>query len=173
MVRFFRYGIFPNLRRGNVSVLAFALGFGFLAGSLLAALESGYALQLISDAARTPVSYGAILAVMALPVLFTVYAAFIQRPWMLILISCLKATAFSYLSACILQLYGEGAWLMLALLLFSDHLTLPLLCWIWIRYLRHGPRVVFRDMPAVILLLSGIVFLDYSFISPYLARLLS
>ena len=173
MVRFFRYGFSKVPRRGNVSVLAFVLGFGFLSGSVLAAMACDSCDVLIAAAADHPAAPGALLAVILLPFLFSAFAVYIRQRWLLILVSYLKAAAFSYISGCVLQMYGQSGWLMVTLLLFSDYLALPLLCWVLVRSMNCGTRATYRTIPIVFFLVSGIVFLDCRFISPYLMRLLS
>ena len=173
MVRFFRYRYSDPTRRRNVSVLAFVLGCGFLFGSILSALPGNSDCMLITAAADYPASAGALLAVTLLPFLFTAFALFIRRRRLLLLISYLKASAFSYICGSVLRMYGQSGWLLVTLLLFSDCLALPLLCWVWIRSLDDGRRVALRVIPVVFFLVSGIAFLDCRLISPYLARLIS
>ena len=173
MVRFFHSELSLASRRVNITALAVALGFGFLSGSFIAAQSSANGYSMIGIAAGQSVIFSSLLSVAALPFLFTAFAAYIRQGWLLIGIAFAKAFVFSYFSAGVMHLYGASGWLVLVMLLFTDLFALPLLCWVWIRILNHGPKILLRSLSIAFLLLFAIAFLDYRFISPNLVNLLS
>ncbi len=173
MVRFFHARYFRISRRRNVTILAFALCFGFIAGSATAFMAYQPGHHFITNAAQSSVSYLGLLSVMILPLVFIAFAAYIGQIWLLIPIASIKAFLFSYCCACVLRLYCASGWLILVLLLFADCFSITLLCWVCIRVINHGRQMLFRSFLVSSILLAGITFLDYRYISPFLVKLLS
>lgn len=170
MVRYFRVPFSPILRRGSATVLAFTLCCGFLFGSLFAALSGSFSFSMMRTAMISRVSIVSLFAVMLLPLLFTAYAVWSGRLWLVIPVAFCKAVSFGFLGASVMCVQGNSGWLLRLLFLFSDSLTFPILCWFWVRALDR--RGIYRDMSVVCSLILGIVILDCQFISPFLVNLL-
>lgn len=69
--------------------------------------------------------------------------------------------------------YGSAGWLVRWLLMFSDILTLPLLCLFWLRAFSHerSQSLCFAAAVGVIAVFIG--SLDYTVVSPFAAMLIS
>lgn len=173
MVRFFRTSFIAASRRSSAVVLAFVLFCGFSAGAFLASWSGQFPLSLMRAATQNCVSIVNLFLVMLLPFLFTALAVYVGRLWLLFPIAFLKAFIFGYLGSCVLHLYGTSGWLIRFLLMFSDCLSLPVLCWFWLRMLCRTGADMGRRFLAAVCMLFGIVSLDYQFISPFLVDILS
>ena len=173
MVRFFRSNFLCLPRRKLAAVLAFVLCCGFLIGVFCAAGSVGCLDTLISVAARQQPSLAGLFMVVLLPLFASLIVAYAHQLWALIPISFLEAFSGGYLGAQVLRIYGASGWLVRLLLLFSDCIALPVLCWFWMRVADSGTTNLRRNFLAAFSILSGIVLLDCQFISPFLVRLLS
>lgn len=172
MVRFFHCLFSEPSRRVNAMVLAFALLLGYLLGSICVDFMNPDLFLLMRIGAKAGVSIVCLLPVLLLPFLFSAIAVFIGLKWLVIPVAFLKAFLFSYLCCHILTLFPDSGSLFAVLFLFSDILSLPVMCWFWIRCI-CGRDVGARAVMVVILAISGIGFLNYQVISPFLASLLS
>ena len=173
MVRIFPSCFTSVIRRASAVILAFTLICGSAFGAFLSTQTEHASLSLMHTAAESGVSIVSLLCVVLLPFLFTVFAVYIRRFWLVIPICFWKVFSFAYLYCAVLFSYGSSGWLVGILLMFSDILALPVLCWFWMRVLRSGRADWIRNSCGVFLLLSGIVILDSSYLSPYLVFLLS
>lgn len=173
MVRFFHARFFSPSRKVNVIVLAFTLISGYALGSFFATGVSDSAVSLMRTAIVCRVSIVCLLPVILLPFLFTAFAVSIHRLWLFIPLAFCRAAAFGYLASIILCAFGSSGWLIFSLFLFSDFISMPLLCWFWIRSLNCFGRNTFGNLTIISAVLSGIVFLDCQFVSPFLVTLLS
>ena len=172
MVRFFRCLFFESSRRVSAMVLAFTLLLGYLLGSFCVGCAESSLFLLMRTGAKAGVSIVCLLPVLILPFLCSAIAVYIGLKWLIIPIAFLKAFLFSYLCCHILMLFPDSGSLFTVLFLFTDILSLPLLCWFWFRCI-CSREVGIRTVLAVILNISGIGFLNYQVISPFLASLLS
>ena len=173
MVRFFRTRFSLVSRKVNVIVLAFAVITGYALGSFLATGAAQSTLILMRTAILGRVSIVCLLPVILLPFLFTAFAVYIGRLWLFIPLAFFHTAAFGYLASIILCSFGTSGWLIFILFLFSDCISMPLLCWFWIRNLEGAGRNSFRNFVVLFVLLIGIAFLDHNFVSPFLVTLLS
>ena len=172
MVRFFHCLFLESSRRVNAMVLAFALLLGYLLGSICVDFMNPDLFLLMRIGAKAGVSIVSLLPVLLFPFLCSAIAVYVGLKWLIIPIAFLKAFLFSYLCCHILTLFSDSGSLFTVLFLFSDILSLPVLCWFWLRCI-CGRDVGARAVMVVILAISGIGFLNYQVISPFLASLLS
>ena len=173
MVCFFRDRYSGHIRRGSATILAFVLCSGFLIGSIFPMLTENNSLSMMRTAAQCRVSIVTLFSVLILPFLFSSFAVMIHQVWLLLPIGFMKAFLFGFASSSVLCLFGSPGWLICLFLLFSDYLSLPVLCWFWIRVLDPNFRSVTRSLVPLVPLLFGIVFIDVHYVSPFLVDLLS
>ena len=172
MVRFFHTRFFPDSRKVSAAVLAFALITGYGLGSFLAAGAAHSTVSLMRTAISSRVSIVCLLPVVFLPFLFAAFAVSIHQLWLFIPLAFSRAAAFGYLASLVLYSFGSSGWLVFTLFLFSDCISLPLLCWFWLRSISKDGRNIYRDLLIVSGMLFGIVSLDCKVISPFLVSLL-
>lgn len=172
MVSFFRTFFQPPSRRDSAIVLAFTLLSGFILGAYVATLAEPSSFSLMRSAADGCVSIVSLLSALLLPFLFTAFAVYIAKPWLLIPIAFFKAFFFSYLGTEIIFLFGGSGWLLRLLLMFTDSLSMPVLCWFWVRIYSGRKVLNVRCLTTAVVILFGIVCLDYRLISPFLVNLL-
>ena len=172
MVRFFHRHFMQTTRRGNVMLLALVLLLGYLCGSICSASAERNLFSLMRTGAESGVSIACLLPVLLLPFLFSVVSVFTGQRWCLFPIAFTKAFLFSYLCCHILIRFPGSGVLFAALFLCADGLSLPVLCWFWIRSIcsSEGNRTY---LIPVFLLITGIALFDYRVVSPFLASLLS
>ena len=173
MVRFFRPRYFSLSRKVSATILAFTLFIGYFLGSCLAALTVSSFHSLMRSALTGSVSIVSLLSVTLLPFLFSAFAVYIRQYWLFLPIALFRCISFSFLGSVILYAFGSSGWLICLLFLFSDILSLPLLCWFWLRHISEGDRHLLRNLSAVFIVLSGIAILDHQLVSPFLVMLLS
>ena len=169
----FSVPFFKCSRRGYVTVLAFTLCTGFVLGSVVSLLLVDYDYSLMRTAAESGVSIVSLLPVIILPFLLTAFAVLLRQRWLLILFGFTKAFLFSFALTCVVSQYASSGWLISMLLLFSDILTFPVLCWVWIRVLIHPAEELLPKLSFVLIPLLCTVYFDAQFISPFLVHLLS
>ena len=172
MVRFFRCHFLQSPRRVCGVILAFDLLIGVLLGSISSGLAEPVLFQLMRTAAESRVSIVCLLPVLLLPVVFSAFAVCFGHFWPLIPVAFTKAFCFGYLCSGVLIQYPYSGPLFVVLFLFADVVSLPVLCWLWIRCIR-GREAGLRAVAPSALLLLGISIINDQLISPFLAGLLS
>lgn len=172
MVRFFRCRFMDSPRRVRGVFLACVLLLGVFCGSIFSGLAEPVLFQLMRTAAESRVSIVCLLPVILLPVVLSAFAVYIGLYWLLIPIAFAKAFCFGYLCSGILILYPYSGPLFAVLFLFTDVLSLPVLCWFWLRCTRGREPGLQAVAPSVILIV-GIGIINDQLISPFLASLLS
>jgi hypothetical protein len=115
------------------------------------------------------VSIVRLLAVTFLPFLFSGFAAFVSRTWLLIPIAFFKSFTFSAAYIAVMLSFGSAGWLIGFLLMFSSICTMPILILYWIRYSRKG-FLLWKKI-ALFLLIFVLCGIDFYVISPFLAGL--
>ena len=107
-----------------------------------------------------------------LPFLYSMVAFRLNQFYLLIPVVCIKAYAFGFICSLICVLFGTAGWLMRLLLVFTDSiLVIPLLCYWCVNTLSSG-KTRYSEIWSYIFLLLISVSIEYSFISPILAKLL-
>ena len=172
MVRFFHHHIFPSFRRVTAIVLAFVLTMGVLIGGSCSGFADTSFLHLMHMAALTPVSIVHLIPVVLLPMIFSAFAVYIGHSWLIFPLAFLKAFLLGYLTSVIRIFYPDSGVLFAILLLCTEYLTMPILCWFWFRC-ACDRKLDFQIASGVTLLMLGIGFLDYHVVSPFLVSLLS
>ena len=172
MVRFFHCHFMQISRRGDVIVLAFALMLGYLCGGICSTSAELNLFSLMRTGVMTGVSIVCLLPVLLLPFMLSVVSVYAGQWWCLLPVAFAKAFLFSYLCCHILIQLPDSGPLFAGLFLCADGLSLPVLCWFWIRSMRVSDGNKGYFLP-VFLLITGIGLFDYQVVSPFLASLLS
>ena len=146
---------------------------GLLTGSLVSLSADGILAPTMLAAISGSLSIPGLLLVLLFPLLLTAAAVFISRPVFLYPVAFLKAFLFAFTGAGLLLSLASSGWLIRCLLMFSDSLLLPFLWLLWLQIVSGPDRFAMRRFLTVSLLalLTGI--LDYSFVAPFLAGLLT
>lgn len=142
---------------------------GLLLGVFLSSLAEADSLALMCAAAVSRVSIFDLLFVLFLPFLLTACAVFLSQLWLLYPIALGKALSFGYTAGLLSRAFHSAWWLLRILLMFSDCLVFPLLCWFWLRRLSRGSGGFRRDFAICAGLTAGIGILDFAVIAPFLA----
>lgn len=119
---------------------------------------------------NTPIS-GLIVSLL-LPLFITVVAVCTSQKWLLYVLVCLKSFLFSYAWIGSSSVFNTSAWLLRALLMFGDSLSLVILWWMWLKIdFENRAAAFFGCIPVTICLLL-IAYFDYALVVPFLARLI-
>lgn len=159
-------------KRGS-RILAFSWFFGLICGVLVSSHAGESFISAMRAAENSCVSIIGLLFAILLPFLFSAFAVFLSRPWLLIPVVFGKAFIFSLLATGISLSFGEAGWLFLVLLLFSDGAALPFLWLFWLRYCRLHGRFPFIGLAVCAVPALIIGYIDLNVISPFLASLIS
>ncbi len=160
-------------RKGSTAFLAFSFLFGLFSGIAAFFAYGESVLPWMRSVLYSPVSIVGILCVTVLPFLFSAFAVFISKPWLLFLISFWKAMFFSFFSLGFLVSNGSAGWLIRWLLMFSDLICLPVLYFYWQRSLLQHEKASFAEGLVFFSLLLFIGSMDYRMIAPILSGLIS
>lgn len=170
---FFRRFLPIFSRKDTKAFLAFAWILGLITGSFFSVSASNSFLSAMLSAASGRLSISGLLSAMLLPLLFSAFAVYISKEWLLIPIAFLKAFSFAYLGVGVMMAYGQAGWLIRCLLMFTDSLIMPLLWWFWLNALTlpRGQMLGISALAGGVLVFIG--SFDYFVISPFLANLIS
>lgn len=171
MVCFFRACNCANGRRTLVGFLAFAWASGLVLGLITAYFADPAFFVLLDRAAVCSVSTGGYVISLFLPVLLTAVTVLGSCRWLLIPLAFVKAFLLALLSCGTVVAYGSGGWLIAVLLLFSDYLCSAALIWIWLHLIRGYHVSALRSFAVLVVFLAA-GFLNFRYISPFLANLL-
>lgn len=172
MARFFCSGLPHWWRKGCRFFLAFSWLAGLACGILVYLSAGNFLLSLMRSTLYVPVSIVGLLCVTTFPFLLSAFAVFLSKPVLLLPICFGKAFLFAFASIGILQAFGSAGWLLRWLLLFSDCASIPLLYWFWLRYLPGYRSLSGWEAASMLSLWLLIGSVNYSVISPLLARLI-
>lgn len=120
-----------------------------------------------------PVSIVCIFSVLSLPFVLSLLAALWNIRGMIYVIAFVKATVYAFVSCGIYEVFQSAGWLIYPLLMFHEVLSLPLLCWLWIRCLENASFPSGWEITFLIAFLMLVGSLDVRIIAPYLALLIS
>ena len=172
MARFFRHNFFGRWCRSSRWLLACVWCCGLALGIYVFWNAGDSSASLMRMAANSPVSIVSLLSVLIFPFLASAAAVLLYKPWLLLAAAFVKAYALAFLSLAVICAFSSAGWLVRLLLMFSQFLSVPLLCWFWIHYIsgriRPAPAVLFL-MAALIMLIGSV---DYCIVSPFLAGLI-
>lgn len=165
-----------NLDRKYTCKVAFVLSWilGLVFGILLFHCQLDSVSALMRAACNIRVSIVGLMTVLALPFLAIVSCLYLSVPVLVLPILFLKAVSYSFCCAAIGQAFGDAAWLVRLLLLFSDNACTALLFLFSVRHGSGSNRYIFKRevlLFSVVLILTGTV--DYLWVSPLLTKLLS
>lgn len=173
MVRFFHSRFLSTSRKGTATILALILCSGYCAGSFIGKLSCSSVSSMMCMAVTSRVMIISLLSVISLPFIVTVIAVYLRQNWLILVIAFFRSVSFSYLGSCILCSYAFSGWLVLFLFLFSDCISLLILCWLWVHVLKGDDIRLRPRLSVVFVLLLVVVSLDCHYISPFLVSLLS
>lgn len=173
MADWFSALVFPlSQRKFRTVFLAFCWCMGLLLGAFLAQHAGEVHLSLMRRAVSCPVSIVGLFAVL-LPFLFTAFAVVISNCWLYYPIAFFKAFLFSYHACVVSAAFGSAGWLVRYLFLFTDACTIPILLWLWILGTGNHNSGLLRRTVICTLLSVAVGMIDFCFVSPFLAMLIS
>lgn len=171
MVRFFRTDFLASFRNKFALHLALAWLTGLLFGAYVACSSDSSLFLLMRSAPQCSVSISSLLSAMLLPLLLTALAVYISKIQYLIPIAFGKAFLFAYISVAAFGCRSTGGWLYWLLLLFGDIFSAPVLLRLWMQIpVAKHKGALFLSSCATVLTIG---FLDFQYISPFLARILT
>lgn len=149
-------------------VLAFCWCLGFVFGVFLFLYAGTPDISLMRRTVYDSVSIVSLIGIGLLPFLFTVYAVFLSKLWLLFPICFCKACLFAFVAIGISVAFSSAGWMMRRLLLFCDSVWCVLLYFLWYRLLTG------RKASWLAIILAGILTggIEYYIISPFLAGLI-
>ena len=171
MVRFFHTAFLSSFRSKFALHLASAWLSGLLFGAFIACSSEPSLFLMMRSTPHCTVSIVGLLGVMLLPLLLTALAVYISKICFLIPIALWKAFLFAYISVAAFSCRSTGGWLYWLLLLFGDICSAPIYLKLWMQIpttQRKGP--LFLSSVAGVLIIG---FLDFQYISPFLAAILT
>ena len=160
----------PN-RKTETFVLAAAVVLGHLAGIWLSSAAGEQipdVVRILSDGAAFPGR----IAVLLLPLLCSAGAVYVGQPVLLLPIAFWKALSFSYVFSGLSFSWTGAGWLVGSLSMFSGFLSLPVLCWYWLRHLDGRSFDLSGFLTALVFLLA-IALADFWVISPFLLNIIT
>ncbi len=153
------------------------LAFFWFSGLLLGALSFSDAgicnTSWMLGASNGTVSIVSLLCVNILPFLFSAFAVYIFRPFLLWIICFWKGFQFSFVSLGVLCCYPDSGWLVRWFLMFSDIFSLPLLFWFWHKHISDSGSYTGAEVFLFMSIFVLIVSIDYCYISTFLSDLLN
>jgi hypothetical protein len=151
------------------------LAFSWILGMLLGFFSAHAASSFLTSLMRQSVSYSAsilgLLAASIVPFLISALAVSLYEPWLLLIISTLKAFGFSFCACGVSLAFGQSSWLVRFLFLFSDYFTIPLMYLYWLRHIQGNVKPCFWELPSGIGIALTVGWFDYCFVAPFLVSL--
>ncbi len=172
MVSFFPVNITLNSRKVYVVLLACAWFCGLLGGMLTAVFADDSFFSLMRRAPGSHVSIVGLLTTLLLPLLLSAFALYISQHWFLIILAFIKAFELALIGTGVAVSYGSGGWLVSFLFLCADVFSVPVFIWFWL-FAFCEPSKSLRRGIGVFLFVLLIGCLNYRFVSPFLANLLT
>ena len=154
------------------AVLAVLWITGTLFGATAAISGSSFLDSLSDTDFVFSVTFPGLAAVLLIPVLISIFAITVSKKWLLYSMAFLKAFLFAYIWICFTVICDASGWLLRALFMFGDTMTLPLLWWIWL--LADTPKHDFLSLKFLCASVSvfAIACVDYAIIVPFCAQLI-
>ena len=159
-------------RRRAQALLAFTFLFGHFLGVCFSGSASDLFLPAMRAAVSSRVSIIGLLSCGLLPFLISAFAVYLGQPVFLFPIAFAKAFLFSFTGYRLVLAWGSAGWLITGLTMFSSVLSMPVLCWYWLRCIgRRGLEWSVFWLVLVCLLAIGLV--DRFWIMPFLVSIIS
>lgn len=159
-------------RKTSPWLLALSWFLGMLLGVPAALAASEFLVPMMHESVQCSVSITGLLASTLLPFLLSAYAVSLSEPWLLLIISALKAFGFSYCACGVSLAFGQSSWLVRFLFLFSDHCLIPVLYLYWLRHIHGQTKTSVWELPACIGAALLVGSIDYCLIAPFLVSLI-
>lgn len=159
-------------RKTSPWLLALSWFLGMLLGVPAALAASEFLVPMMHESVQCSVSITGLLASTLLPFLLSAYAVSLSEPWLLLIISALKAFGFSYCACGVSLAFGQSSWLVRFLFLFSDHCLIPVLYLYWLRHIHGQTKAAVWELPACIGAALLVGSIDYCLIAPFLVSLI-
>jgi len=155
----------------RIPIFAFTWVCGLLAGALVANLFGADSSILLQTAFSVTMPFLSVLLVNALPIVLIAYCISKRIHHLIYLLIFLDAICFSFCGTIPFFVFGNGAWLIRCLFLFSGSCTATLIWWLVFRNLQSGEEHLYQDVIFASILILVISFLDAFYISPFLLNL--
>lgn len=141
------------------------LVLGILWGSHTGIISDSWML----GALTSPLSIPGLTAILLVPFLLIALAIFYSRLWLLCLTLVMKMFCFGACGWALTAFFGSAGWLVRFLLMFSDSMMLPMLCFLALR--RCTGRLSRGDFLLGVGWMVLVGALDFWLVSPFLATL--
>ena len=159
-------------RKTSPWFLALSWFIGVLLGIPAALAASEFLVPMMHESVQCSVSITGLLAATLLPFLLSAYAVSLSEPWLLLIISALKAFGFSYCACGVSLAFGQSSWLVRFLFLFSDHCLIPVLYLYWLRHIHGQTKAAVWELPTCVCVALLVGSIDYCLIAPFLVTLI-
>ena len=153
--------------------LIFAWLAGLLIGAILASKCEASFISLMHGPFVGSISIFCAAAGSFLPLLFLYLSVYLYMPLFIFPIIFFYALSFSFSAVGIVLAYGNAAWLIIWLLLFSSLLSAPCVIYFGLKSLHKSREVLKRDMIACLIYVSIVIAIDYIVVSPFSMQLLN
>ena len=161
--------VVQNRKLGTI-LLAFCWFAGLLTGCFFADHAGDIHTSMMRRAVSCSVSISG-LVVLLLPFLFSALAVYLSKTWLFLPFCFLKGFQFAYLAGLVSTAFGAAGWLVRLLLFFTDGWVIPILLWIWFRWIGRGGRKAIWQIAFCAGLCAVIWSVDYFAVAPYLGLL--
>ena len=172
MARFLHSVVSFTRRRHIKLLLALSWLLGLGAGGLFFRYAGEPMISLMPLAASSQLSIVSLFLSTSLPFLLCAYFAHCHKPRLVMMVCFGKAFAYGFVLCGILAAYGTYGWLIRLLLLFTDSLASVMLYGFAHRHASSPLPVPRRSLVCCELAIGVLVFLDFSYVSPFLRQLL-
>lgn len=162
--------VFRN-RKVSTIILAFCWCAGLFTGCFFANHAGDVHFTMMRRAVSCPVSIAG-LVVMLLPFLFSAFAVYLSKTWLFLPFCFFEGFQFAYLAGLVSASFGEAAWLIRLLLFFTEGWVIPVLLWLWFRWIGEGGRQAIRQIALCAVFCAVVWSIDYFVVSPFLGMLI-
>ena len=136
-----------------------------------AAVADSHSILLMRRSFLTPVSIVSSVSCLLLPFLFSAIAVILCNPRLFLFPCAVKGFLFSYAHQCFLMHFGDSSAVLHSLFFFSDHVSVLLLFWLWIRHIRSFGLTIWRDIIICIVCVSVAALFSQRFIIPIITAI--
>jgi hypothetical protein len=141
-------------------------------GIFAAYTASELLISLMRESVECSVSIPGLLTAAVLPFLLSAFAIGFGEPWLLLIISWVKAFGFGFCACGVSLAFGQCSWLVRPLFLFSDLCVVPMLYFYWLRHIGNEKKSTRWELPAILCASGAVAYLDYCFVAPFLVSII-